>query len=133
MKRESHDFHTVRPEHFEIHDRLLNWARVVRVHMERGSDCGPLFKHYRTSSYSFDKQEAQWVSDEPRRDPPDMLAGWKLEKHMRNLPTKERGAIKWHYIEPARHPAKAAYRLSVTQLVLAQLVHNGRTMLKNRA
>ncbi len=131
MKREEIDLHSVRPEHIRIHDDLLNWERVVRVHVSSGGDCGPMFKHYRTSSYSVDEHRI-WHADEPKRPPPRMQEGWAMEKRMRNLPAKEKAAIKWHYIEPFKAPAKVAHKLAVTVTVLGQLVHNGRTMLKNR-
>ncbi len=132
MKRDCFDFHAVRDEHIPIHDALLNWARVVRVHLTSGGNCGPMFKHYRTSSYSLDTDGLTWIDDTPRRAPPDMHEGWRMEKQMRFLPTKHRLSLKWHYIEPYRPPAKVAHKLAVTQTVLFQLVHDGRTILKNR-
>jgi hypothetical protein len=55
-----------------------------------------------------------------------------MEKQMRFLPEKHRAAVKWHYVEPHRPPGKVAYRLAVSQAALFDLVHDARSMLKNR-
>jgi hypothetical protein len=132
MNRDALDFHAVRDSHIQIHDALLNWARVVRVHLTSGGNCAPMFRHYRTANYSFDLNDQEWVDDTPKRPPPDMLAGWKMEKQMRFLPEKHRAAVKWHYVEPHKPPARVAYRLALTQSALFDLVHDARSMLKNR-
>lgn len=131
MKRDLPDFHAVRPEHLDIHDSLCNWARVVRVHLTSGGNCQPMFRQYRTANYSFDKIADVWVDDTPKRPPPDLQAGWRMERAVRHLPEKERAAVRWHYVYPVQ-PHKMARCLAVTPLGLHDLVHAGRSMLKNR-
>ena len=116
------DFHLVRYEHIGIHDALLNWARVVRDNAG-SAKCAPCFRHYRSSEV--------WIS-EPARIPTDSQAGWGMERSVGGLPVKHRDAIRWHYVYTRRPPAKAAHKLAVTQAMLFQLVHDGRSMLKNR-
>ena len=117
------DFHAVQPQHLIIHDALLNWARVVRDNAS-GAKCAPCFRHYLSSEV--------WIS-EPPRIPTDSQAGWGMERSVGNLPERHREAIRWHYVYPRKTPSKVAYRLAVTQAMLFQLVHDGRSMLKNRA
>ena len=116
------DFHAIREGHGPIHDALLNWSRLVRVSVHSGKPA-PMFRHYRSSEV--------WISDEPRM-PIDSLEGWRMERAVSNLPEKPRAAIRWHYVHSYRPPAKEARKLAVTQTVLHQLVHDGRSMLKNR-
>ena len=116
------DFHAIRYEHLAVHDSLLNWARCVRVSAASGKPA-PMFRHYRASEV--------WIADEVRI-PTDTEAGWKMERAVFSLPERHRGAIRWHYVFPHRPPAKVAHKLAVTQTVLHQLVHDGRSMLKNR-
>ena len=126
MKRDAcPDFHTIREGHGPIHDSLLNWARLVRVSVHGGKPA-PMFRHYRSSEV--------WTADDSRV-PVDSLAGWKTEQAVSNLPEKPRAAIRWHYVFYAGKkgaPAEVAHKLAVTQTVLFQLVHDGRSMLKNR-
>lgn len=123
MKREQWpDFHSVRPEHIAIHDALLNWTRVVRVNAlyEKPS---PMFAHYRSSEV--------WACDSTV--PADLLAGWRMEKAVGQLPTKHRTAIRWAYVHRKVPPQKQARLLAVPLTVLGDLVHDARSMLKNRA
>ncbi len=122
MKRDAICFHTVRDEHLAIHDLLLNWARVVRVHVASDKPA-PMFAAYRSSE--------TWESDGPRI-PVDMLAGWKTEKAVSNLPEKHRAAVRWHYVWPWKAPGMVARRIAVPISVLHELVHDGRSMLRNR-
>jgi hypothetical protein len=123
VKREHPDFHAVRPEHRSIHADLLNWCRVVRDSQDH-SPPQPMFRHYRSTEV--------WVASDPQI-PTDTQAGWRMEKHVRNLPEKHREAIRWHYIRRKLPPIRQARKLAVSMLVLCQLVHDGRSMLKNRA
>ena len=122
MRIERIDFHTVYDHHLSIHDALLNWSRVVRVSVASGKPT-PMFKHYRASEV--------WISDEPRI-PTDTQAGWKMERAVFMLPLKHRDAIRWHYVFPRRNPSMVARKLAVTTAGLHQLVHDGRSMLRNR-
>lgn len=116
------DFFTVRHEHIGIHDALCNWSRCVRVAVA-GDMPAPMFRHYRTSEV--------WIADEIRI-PTDALAGWKMERAVSNLPERHRAAIRWHYVFPRRTPRSVARKLTVTETALHLLVHDGRSMLRNR-
>lgn len=123
VKRDFPDAHTVRSEHLAIHDQLLNWARVVRVHAQTMAP-PPMFRHYRC--------DGGWGDDAPAV-PLDLLGGWQMERSVSNLPDKHREAIRWHYVRPWLNPYSQARRLAVTQIGLIDLVHQARAMLKNRA
>jgi hypothetical protein len=116
------DFHAVRPEHIAIHDALLNWVRVVRD-SQTSTACQPMFRHYRSSEV--------WSAPDPQI-PTDTHGGWRMEKMVRNLPPKHRDAIRWAYVHRRVPPHKAARTLAVSILALGDLVHDSRSMLKNR-
>jgi DNA-directed RNA polymerase specialized sigma24 family protein len=122
MKRDSIDFFAVHDGHHAIHDQLCNWSRVVRVHVSSNRP-SPMFAAYRSSEV-FQAPEA--------KIPTDMQAGWKMERAVSNLPEKQRAAIRWQYVWPWKPPGMVARRLAVTTTVLQQLVHDGRSMLRNR-
>jgi hypothetical protein len=99
----------------------MNWSRYVTV--RPGSACAPMFRHYRSSEV--------WVST--AKTPVDTLDGHQIEKQVAQLPAKNRDAIRWHYVFWRVHPGKVQRSLAVTRLGLALLIHDGRSMLKNRA
>jgi len=120
--RDLPDFHTVRPEHYAIHDRLLNWARWVDP--GRGWGRGrvlPMFKDHRNGYEQSSPKEM------------DPLDGQDLEKDMRHLPEKVRKAIKWAYLDWWKPVKRIRGELGVTSERLIELIHEGRTMLKNRS
>lgn len=121
MKRDFPDYHAVRPEHEAIHLSLLNWARLVRVNAIHQAP-SPMFQHYRSSEI--------WVAD--TSIPINTLEGWDMEKEVKKLPEKHRAAVRWHYVYTKRPPGKQARLLAVPMSVLHDLVHDGRSMLKNR-
>ena len=122
MKRDAIDFHSVQDGHLAIHDALLNWARVVRVHAASDKPA-PMFAAYRSTEV--------WQQVESRV-PTDPNAGWRMERAVSNLPEKHRAAIRWQYVWPWQPPGMVARKLAVPVLVLQRLVHDGRSMLKNR-
>lgn len=121
MKREVFDLHRVIPEHFEIHERLSNWARYVSD--RGGSSPAPMFRHYRSTEIW------QSVRESSITDP---LDGHKMEKAVCALPEKHKAAIKWHYVDWRIPPHKVCRALAVNRNGLALLVQDGRSMLKNR-
>lgn len=124
MKREViPDFFEVRTEHRQIHDRLCNWARVVRVNAVSITP-QPMFQHYRSTDV--------WAEQAPSI-PADLLDGWKLEKQVGQLPEKHRDAVRWYYVYPHRHQGKVQRLLAVTRTGLNDLIHDGRSMLRNRS
>lgn len=122
MKRDAIDFFEVRPAHRAVHESLLNWARWARGG-RGGSAMLPMFQHYRPDGYH----------ELTVAIPVDSLAATKLQKLMIVLPEKHRWAIQWHYVKPWIHPLKVCRVLAVSRDALAELVHDGRSMLRNRS
>ena len=122
MIREYIDFHYVEPHQLAMHDRLLNWARYVRVRQ---------IVWKQASIWRMGKSNTrQWHSPEPREET-DTLDGHAIEKAVSALPDKHRDAIRWHYIWRTT-PAHARQALGVTSDTLCRLVIDGRSMLINR-
>jgi hypothetical protein len=115
------DFHAVRPEHLAIHDALLNWVRVVRVNSLYAKPT-PMFAHYRSSEV--------WACD--TQIPADLLAGWKMEKAVGQLPTKHRDAVRWAYVRRKVPVLRMCQRLGMSQISLGDLIHDSRSILNNR-
>jgi len=122
MIRDYIDFHAVEPHQLAMHDRLLNWARYVRV--RRVMWQAPIWRLGRSGS-------RQWHSPEPREEV-DILDGHALEKAVGALPEKHREAIRWSYVWRTT-PAHARRALGVTSDTLCRLVTDGRAMLINRS
>jgi len=125
VKRDAIDFHSVRFEHEAIHLRLLNWARYVGSG-RGGTACSPMFRLYRCPD--------TWVDAMPHV-PVDTLDGSKIERAVAKLPEKHMGAVRWSYVYSnwGVGPFKACRVLAVRQDTLNELVHDGRSMLKNRS
>ena len=125
MKRDQIDFHAVRFQHEAIHLRLLNWARWANSGRGRAT-CMPMFRLYRPSNTQ--------IQVEPSI-PIDTLDGSNMEKAVAALPEKHMGAIRWSYVYSTWGVSifKACRVLAVRQDTLNELVHDGRSMLKNRA
>jgi hypothetical protein len=124
VKREDCDLHTVRPEHIAIHERAMNWARYVKD--GRGNwGIQPMFKHYRPERDNGHAVEIRYFVD--------TLDGHKLEKAVGQLPEKHRDAIRWHYCFSFINPGRVQRELGVTRMGLADLIHDARSMLKNRS
>jgi hypothetical protein len=121
MRRDFDDLHAVRPEHLDIHERCLNWARYVSSHGSRAA-VHPMFQHYRSSEV--------WAAAEGI--PTDPLDGHQIEKAVGALPEKNRDAVRWAYVYTWIHPGKVCRHLAVNRPALADLVHDARAMLKNR-
>jgi DNA-directed RNA polymerase specialized sigma24 family protein len=120
MKRDSVDFHEVKPRHAAVHLRLENWA--LWAHGSRRSFVQPMFRYYRT--------ENVWVPQDPK-PPVDQSDALKMEKAVTNLPEKHRHAIQWSYIIKCT-PIKACRSIGVTARGLGELVDEARAMLVNR-
>ncbi len=120
-KPEPIDFHLVDPKHYDIHEKLENWARYVAV--RRPSWVGPIWKMGKSHG-------RQWHAPVLSK-PIDNMEGHEMEKAVADLPAKNRDAIRWSYVHKTT-PAVAARQLAVTYELLASLVSGGRTMLINR-
>jgi len=122
MKCESIDIFMVDERHAVIHYRLENWARWVKPGI-RGWPEASLWRMGKSNA-------RQWHS--PILNPTvDQLDGARMESAVRQLPQKNRDAIRWWYVY--RYDAmKARRRLGQTLDGLMLLVRDGRTMLDNR-
>jgi hypothetical protein len=120
----TNDLHRVRYIHEGVHDRLLNWARWCNG--GRGSSSGqPMFRQYR-SGY---RESAEQVFI-----PIDGLDAVKMEKQVIFLPEKHRIAVQWFYVYSHRGLSmwKVLRFMGVQRDTLVTLVHDGRSMVKNR-
>lgn len=123
------DLHIVRHEHLPVHERLENWRRYISDN-GTSKDCAPMFKQYRSSEVW---QEVTYSG------PIDRLDGHKMEKAIAALPQKHGVAIRWVYVYHAGSdkykpcpPWKVQKFLGVTRMGLVGLIHDARSMLKNR-
>lgn len=123
MKRDDVDYHLVPDGQLDIHRRLTDWARWVRVRPS-GWQVAPMFRQYRSHAW-------QWEAPEVRAQVniPDAVA---MEKAVSLLPEKHRDAVRWAYVFTG-NPVGMAARLGVSKAGLLDLVCTGRIMLRNRA
>ena len=123
MNRDPHlDFFTIRPEHIPVHDRLSNWAAYVKDRPSKIADCA-MFRQYKP----------YLVPREPSAAMVDMLDGHAMEKAVSALPQKHRDAIRWTYVFYLVTPSRMCQHLGVSRQGLALLIHDARSMLKNRS
>ena len=114
------DFHEVKPQHMQIHERLEHWARWANGRPKQNAS--PVFRGYRDRSYQNELPAPVVV-----RPLDAMLVG----KGVGLLPSAHRDALLWCYLKPV-HPRSKASELGTTLQGLAQLLHDGRQMLVNR-
>jgi len=124
MKRDQVDFHEVRFIHEPVHERLLNWARYVRGG-GGGASSSPMFRLYRAPD--------TWHQATPHI-PIDSLDGSKMERSVRHLPERHMVAIRWSYVYSHWGVSvwKVCRAIGVRPDALNELVHDARSMLKNR-
>jgi hypothetical protein len=121
QQRDYIDFHAVPDSQLAMHDRLLNWARWVRVSAPFWQ--APIWRLGKSNS-------RQWHNPELREET-DILDGQAMEKAVFALPDKHRDAVRWHYVHRTS-PTQARKHLGVTNEGLQRLVIDGRSMLINR-
>jgi hypothetical protein len=114
------DFHLVLPEHFAIHERMLNWARWC--HSTGGRTVAPMFRLYRCPDH--------WNTT-ALPDVVDSIDAQAIQKVMSQLPIKQRKALAWCYVIRTS-PSKAIRELGVSMQGLSDLIWQGRVMLVNR-
>lgn len=119
MKRDL-DFHEVRPIHAEVHARLENWARWCRG--GRGGSVLAMFKQYR---HGYEEPTASSTVD--------TLDGHAVEKLVIALPEKHRTVLQWWYVKPFIPVWKVRKALALSTPAMFDLVHDARSMLKNRS
>lgn len=114
------DFFSVDAKHRKIDDRLVNWSRWCQVYPARFIQ--PMFKGMKSSEV-FGHNEISV--------PIDSLDAASIEKQVSALPVRNRDAIRWAYVYKVQ-PWRFCRHMGITQTVLADLIHDGRTMLINR-
>jgi hypothetical protein len=131
MKREDIDLHSVRPEHYAIHERLENWRRYVAP-SRGGRGMAPMWLNYKPERDNGHAVEL--------RIPVNTQDGHAIEVAVGLLPEKHSIAIRWCYVWCAgsdKYKPVPIHRvrqfLAVTRSGLADLIHDGRAMLKNRS
>lgn len=119
---ETVDYNHVPDHHKAIHERLLNWARWVRVRPQ-GWQIQPMFKGFRASK--------QWEASPHIPIAVDSLDGLHIERVVSSLPDKHKAALRWVYVFPSLHCNAMRRNLAVTEDGLARLIQDARTMVKN--
>jgi DNA-directed RNA polymerase specialized sigma24 family protein len=122
MKRDLIDFFAVHDQHLRIHQQLEDWARWVKVR-PHGWQVAPMFRQYRSKAWQWERPDLKATVNIPQ--------AVEMEKAVSLLPEKHREAIRWVYVFSGS-PVAMARRLAVTKEGLMELVHAGRTILKNR-
>lgn len=113
------DFHVIDPLHSEVHERLLNWARWVKVRPELGWKMAPFWKLIK-------KERGR--EELAIREPCDILDAEMVEKIVRALPEPNRTAIRWWYVK-ADNPRKAAQALGLSLSGLSDIISQTRSLL----
>lgn len=118
------DMHRVKFVHEPVHERLLNWSRWC-LGGRGGASSAPMFRHYRAGY----KNATEFVSI-----PVDGLDALRVEKAVNFLPEQHRDALRWFYVYSHRGMSiwRAVRGLAVHRDTLVRLIHDGRSMLKNR-
>lgn len=115
MRRDLEDLHSVRPEHVDIHKRLLNWSRCQKSGGWQ-TNCLAMFRNYRDGYFELSAP----------RDPPDVNDGQRVQDAFKEIPEIHRHVIGWSYVRYG-YPVHLICRdLQVRRSELAQLIHEGR-------
>lgn len=118
------DLHHVPARHDEIHRRLEEWARWVRVR-PIGWFQQPMFRMYQSKA-------RQW---DPEPHIPVAINGMdalEVERAVSMLPEKNRTVIRWAYVYGWVPAKKVQRELALTHDGLAVMLRDGRDMVKNR-
>ena len=118
------DLFRIAPRHEAIDERLCEWSRWVRVRPQAWAT-QPMFRYAKSNS-------RQWEIDPVIPVTINSIAAHEVEKAVARLPEKNRTAIRWCYVFFHIHDARVRAELGVTQDGLANLINDGRDMLKNR-
>lgn len=118
------DIHHVPARHDYIDQRLLEWARWVRVR-QTGWFTQPMFRMYQSKA-------RQWEENPHIHIEVNGLAALEIERAVSILPDKHRSAIRWAYVFPWVPDARIRAELGLTKDGLCQMLNDGRSMLCNR-
>lgn len=113
------DFAYVPANQYDIHDRLLNWAKWAQPGFMK--TCSPMFRGYRP--YLYPPEGGGGI-------PIDGRDAMKVQKIMKDLPEKHRCAIQWFYIIRC-NPMPICRALGLNKQGLADMVKDGRSMASN--
>jgi hypothetical protein len=113
------DFIKLDDDEINIDKRLRNWAIWVRPKRGFGA-VHPMFRWYRPTEHW------EGIGNKSNCDLPDAEA---VERVMRELPTIERLAIKWYYIEFSS-PTKICKNLGISLTDLRVIVRKARKNLQ---
>ena len=123
MRNDTNDFSRIAARHDAINLRLEQWAQWVSVRPQAWKML-PMWKFY--------KAPKQWDSDLYIPIEINSLEAHEIERAVAMLPEKNRTAIRWFYVFKFIHAGKMRRELAVTDEGLANLVHDGRSMLIDR-
>lgn len=123
MRRDAVDYFLVPDGQLEIHSRLEEWARWVKVR-PHGWQVAPMFRQYRSKAWQWHRPEV--------RTPVNIQEAVEMEKAVSLLPEKHREAIRWAYVWNGIGPVPVAKYLAVSKQGLLDLISSGRQMLINR-
>lgn len=122
MRRDEIDLHAVRHEHIEIHQRLENWSRW-QYSGHWTSAVLPMFRYYRPDNWG---REVRDIIPVDERD------AVRVQVVFARLPEKHRHAAGWAYVKPWIPFHRVCRLLGVSRRTLAELIHDSRSMMKNR-
>lgn len=117
------DFHTVDPQHNEVHARCLDWSRWVKPTVG-GIAKSSLFNGYRSKNWQWERPTVHIAVNE--------LQALETERAVSTLPNNEREAIRWAYNLRRGSPGSMARRLAVDKSGLLELIRSGRCLLVAR-
>lgn len=123
VEREHVDFVGVKPQHLDLHDRLLNWASWCR---SRGAPAvAPGFELHRSDQWDKREYGSSTVVSVNKLD------GAAIAKAVARLPEKHRLAVQWYYIQRGMKPIQKARQLALSVRGLRELLDDARQMLVN--
>lgn len=123
--KQADDMDRVKFIHEAVHERLINWARWCSGG-RGGAGSSPMFRHYRAPRY-------QNATDHVHI-PVDGLDAVQIEKVVGQLPDKHRDSLRYFYVYSHCGMSiwQAIRALGVQRDTLVKLIHDARSMLKNR-
>lgn len=119
MKQKA-DFSYVMVEHAEIHRRLENWAQWCRPKLK--INVSPMFRLLRPDNFDREYGKTDRLVD--------MADALIIQRAFIRIPERNRLAIGWCYCD-RRHPKQAMRKLGVADWQLMELIHDGRSMIRN--
>lgn len=116
-----YDYCHVAPEHYAIHERLVNWA--LWVDPGSNSAVAPMFRLYRSKA-------RQWHTPE-LRPAINTQDAQRIEQAVRALSADQRDALRWCYVRKSS-PARQCKAIGCTHEGLYHLIQEGRGNLAMR-